>query len=679
MALLLLFGDVTREVKLKKFLAASVSIIIFLTSCKPGGITHVDNLEPSKLVALTPQNCVNVYYDRTPPEGWDPLGFQYAVQTLNLLGHFAEYQRHVTAVEDYVPGELQKCGANIYLDTNYYSVVPESFLSEFKTATTQVAWVGENSYKLGPELKTLFGVEYNYEEPYTTLDRVNLVDGKPSFYKNVSYKGEVFNKYGEYGKVQSVSGEFYGAWEISKFNYNAADVANPTDHRVISQIEHNFTHDKRPWAIQSGNRFLIAEVPLSYVHAADRYFIFADLLFDILKAQPRHNSKPALVRIEDVHCETDITALERVRSIYKQNAIKPEVSIIPIFYNPLNELEVYFGQPERPMTDNRAFLKEMDKFKADGAEFIWHGITHQLGNLINPWESTSGTDYEFWDFSFDVATNHPWPLVGRQVPGETVQTIVTRFKKGSDVLKKAGIAPEIWLTPHYHGSSLSNYVFGQLFNWTVGRVVYYENSVTGLDLDAANAEIKFPLVTNAAWNDRNKWLSNLKVVSQSLRQNGQLYPYEIYGDVYGQRVFPENIGNVEKDLNVQVLETRVVSQMLTDAKRNLVLRDVWGSGFYHPYYLQPPYWAGTNTLKNNDLNDLLSGLKNLGYKFVSLQERARTWTSKAKDVSYHVAAAARSAPAAPSAPFSGKIGSVNLATPPSAAPTAPQPHVGLVN
>lgn len=587
------------------------------------------------IAPLSQTNCVHVYYDKTPPVGWDPLGKLYAVQVLNLLGHFAEYQRHLSAVEDYVDGDIHKCGVNILLDTNYFSVIPETFLNDFKTTTTQVAWIGANSYKLGADLTTIFGVQYNVSEPYTTLDRVNLVENKPSFFKNVYYKGEMFYKYGEYGKVEPYLSDFFAAWEISKFDYNASLVATPTDHRILSEIEHNFTKEKRPWAIQTGNRFLIAEIPLSYVHAADRYFIFADLLFDILKAAPRHNSKPALIRLEDVHCETQISALENARLIFKQNNVKPHISIIPIYNNPLNPDEVYLGAGERPMTLNKQFVTKMKRFKTDGAEFIWHGITHQLGHVLNPWESTSGSDYEFWDFSEDVATNHPWPLVGRPVPGETAQSLIGLFKKGSDVLKSANISPQVWLTPHYHGSSLSNYVFGQLFNWNVGRVVYYENTMEGLDLNNNNTAIKFPLVGSYAWNQRAAFLKNLKVISQTTRQNGQLFPYEIYGDVYGQKIFPENIGNVEKDLSEQVIETRVVSQMLTDAKRNLVLRDVWGSGFFHPYYLQDPYWTEENSLANNDLNELLVGLKKLGYTFVSLEQKSKEWKTKAKDVVYH--------------------------------------------
>ncbi len=48
------------------------------------------------------------------------------------------------------------------------------------------------------------------------------------------------------------------------------------------------------------------------------------------------------------------------------------------------------------------------------------------------------------------------------------------------------------------------------------------------------------------------------------------------------------------------------------AKRNRVLRDAWGSFYYHPHLLETK--AG-----RQDLERLLLGLKGLGYQFVDLE------------------------------------------------------------
>lgn len=625
-----------------------LSLLAFaLSGCQKPAISFLDlkfkhdtndtltlNNTDEKPPELSLSNCVHVYYDRTPPTGYESLGAIYATNLLNLLGHFAEYQRHVSAVEDYKAGDIHKCSVNFYVDTNYYTQVPATFINDFNTTTTQVAWLGTNSWKLGSALKTTFGVQYNSTSPYTTLDWNNTVGGKPSFFKDVYYKGEKFYKYGDWGKSASDQDTFYAPFEISKFDYNVNHVSNLTDHRILAEIEQNFSLEKLPWAVQSGNKFLFSEVPFSFMHEADRYFIFADLLFDILKAAPRHNSKPAVIRLEDVHSEVSLQSLEKARLIFKQNNVNAHVSIIPIFNNPLNQRDPYVGLGERPLTMNPNFVAKMNEYKADGNEFIWHGVTHQLGNKLNPWESNSGSDYEFWDFSHDVETNHPLPLVGRPVPGETPYSLINLFKKGADALKAANIYPQVWLTPHYHGSSMSNYVFGQLFSWNIGRVVYYSNTMKGLDLNLHHEQYKFPNMSQEAWNSHRQHLKNLKV-DQELRQNGQLFPYEIYGDVYGQRLFPENIGNVNRELSEQVLNTRTTEQILEDAARNRVLRDVWGSAFYHPYLLDEPYWLPNYTLSNNDLNDMIVGLKNLGYNFISLEQKSAEWKHiRAKKVNY---------------------------------------------
>lgn len=621
--------------------------VLAISACQKPGIDLLDikfnrdgnnpltlNNTQENAPELSLTNCVHVYYDRTPPVGFDSLGIVYATNLLNLLGHFSEFQRHTSAVEDYKAGDIHKCSVNFYIDTNYYTNIPADFINDFNTTTTQVAWLGTNSWKLGSALKTTFGVQYNTTSPYTKLDWDNTIGGKPTFFKNVYYKGEKFYKYGDWGKRDPYLETFFAPFEISKFDYNINDVSDLTNHRILAEIEHNFSFEKLPWAIQSDNHFLFSEVPFSFMHEADRYFIFADLLFDILKAAPRHDSKPAIIRVEDVHSEVSLESLEKARLIFKQNNVRPHVSIIPIFNNPFNVLDAYVGLGERPMTMNPNFVAKMHEYKNDGSEFIWHGVTHQLGNKLNPWESNSGSDYEFWDFSNDVETNHPWPLVGRPVPGETPYTLINLFKKGADVLKAADIYPQVWLTPHYHGSSMSNYVFGQLFSWNIGRVVYYSNTMKGLDLDLHLEQYKFPNMSSEAWNSHYQQLKNLRV-DQELRQNGQLFPYEIYGDVYGQRLFPENIGNVNRQLSEQVLNTRTTTQILEDAARNRVLRDVWGSAFYHPYLLDEPYWLPSYTMNNNDLNDLIVGLKNLGYNFISLEQKSAEWkNTRAKKINY---------------------------------------------
>lgn len=95
---------------------------------------------------------------------------------------------------------------------------------------------------------------------------------------------------------------------------------------------------------------------------------------------------------------------------------------------------------------------------------------------------------------------------------------------------------------------------------------------------------------------------------------GQLFPYEIYGDIYQQQMLPENLGGV-------ILGKRTADQILADAKRNLVLRDNWASVYYQPYLLDPAVNTdNSSTTQPKDLQRIVAGLKALGYTFVNLND-----------------------------------------------------------
>jgi hypothetical protein len=110
---------------------------------------------------------------------------------------------------------------------------------------------------------------------------------------------------------------------------------------------------------------------------------------------------------------------------------------------------------------------------------------------------------------------------------------------------------------------------------------------------------------------------------------GQLYPYELYGDIYNQLLAPENLGNVQPELNDQVVATRSVDRILADAKRNLVLRDVWASVFYHPFLLDPALNPeNQNNPPVKDLERLVKGIKALGYNFINMDQYANSNTTR---------------------------------------------------
>lgn len=508
---------------------------------------------PAPVSAVTAK-CVQVFYDKETPsnELQKNFGKAYATMTANLLGHFKDYEIRQIEIADYKSGDLERCKASIYLGSDYYSYVPDAFIQDYKSTQKNVAWVGYSFWDLDADLDRIFGLAF---EEFTVLDEVNKADdGKPSFFRDIRYKGEVFRKYGEWNKDRS---KFLASFELAKLK-----VIRPSQSQILASAKHSLRSEEIPWAARAGNHFLITEIPLSYIHESDRYLVFADLLFDILDEKPRREEKLALLRLEDVHAYIEIPLLRQAVEILRNEGIVPHISLIPIFKDPFGDVLAQPSNQEVEISQVPEFMRALNEIKSRGATFIWHGVTHQYKSEKNPFSGASGDDFEFWD----AKQNAP-------IAEDSEAYVANLLNHGRQALQRAGIETDLWLTPHYQASPLDNQIFGRVFRWNLGRMIYlYENNVVG-----------------------------------------QFFPYEIHGDVYGQKIIPENLGNVQPELNEQVVRTRSVEEILEDARRNLVLRDSWASAFYHPFLLEGQDAA------NTDLQILVRGLKKLGYRFVNLK------------------------------------------------------------
>ena len=84
---------------------------------------------------------------------------------------------------------------------------------------------------------------------------------------------------------------------------------------------------------------------------------------------------------------------------------------------------------------------------------------------------------------------------------------------------------------------------------------------------------------------------------------GQFFPY-VVNDVYGTKVLPENIGNIETE-SYNHHPITLPDELIARARRNLVVRDGFASFFYHPH-------LGVDLLRQT-----VEGIRGLGYTFVS--------------------------------------------------------------
>lgn len=547
--------------------------------------------------------CVQVFHDRSPQASYTN-GNEYSILLRNLLGHFPEYRQVSAAIEDYRKGQLDECEASFYIGSWFENAIPQAFLDDFATTRRNVAWLGYSIWKLGPEkMRALLGHEYSH---LTTLDwNQRDAQGRPTFFKTIHYKGEQFRKYGEFSKQDPKV--FHAAWEMS-----ALKTVSP-EAEVLATAEHNGNQQTLPYAIRMKNRFYFTDIPFSYLHESDRYLVFCDLLFDILGAKPRHEGKrPAVFRIEDVSSEVNRANLLALGRLLKEEKIPFHVALIPVFADPNEVSDVVTHGREFPLTNDLALVQTLGKLRDLGGKFIWHGVTHQHGSMKNPFTGMSGDDFEFWD----VVNNKPFPE-------DSPHWLLNRLDRGWDILNRAGIHPKIWEVPHYQASALDYQLFARLFDWHIGRIIYFDQKTTGLPV-TFSPRLRYAESGLASSAERKAQLGRVKV---EYRGNpvGQFFPYEIYGDTYGQKLFPENLGNPSFSTEFGS-KPRSIAEMLEDARRNLVIRDAWASFFFHPYIVSQ-HGLRIEDLTPESLEDsrkLVRGLKALGYRFVDLENFAKT-------------------------------------------------------
>jgi hypothetical protein len=194
---------------------------------------------------------------------------------------------------------------------------------------------------------------------------------------------------------------------------------------------------------------------------------------------------------------------------------------------------------------------------------LMHGYTHQYRAVANPYTGTTGDDYEFFRVTTDAGGNvvDYYPVVE-----DSRAWAQGRVEAGLAEFRMAGLTPVGWETPHYTASALDYSIFAGTFSLTMQRTLYFDDQG---------------------------------------RSAGQFFPYPIDGDVYGQKIMPENLGNVDTN-SWNGYPARLPEDVIRAARKNRVLRDAWAGAYFHP-------WLGLEYLTN-----LVHGIKGLGYTYVAL-------------------------------------------------------------
>ena len=468
------------------------------------------------------------------------LGELYGIGAANLAGHFGSWTAKATG--SYTCGEIGNFTALLYLGSTYDEPLPTCLLDDVLASTKPVVWSFYNLWQLSARAggDAAFAARFGF----------SIVGLDFSSVASVQYKGHTLTRYAANGA---------GILNTT--------VADPTKATVLAQAV-RADGTTFPWALRSGSFTYVGEMPFSYLSEEDRVLVYSDLLFDALAPATAERHR-ALLRLEDISGDEDVTKLKAVADYLYSQHIPYGFGVIADYRDPGG---VYNGGKAQRirLQDNRALVSQLKTMLTHGGVLVMHGDTHQWDTDVNPYTRVTGDDFEF----YRVIQNADHTLTYQSpIPGDTTLWAQSRISAADVLFKNAGLPlPSIFEFPHYAASAADYAALSPRFATRWERALYFNGLLTG------------------------------SAVSYS-RMFGQLFPY-VVRDVYGAKVLPENLGNIEPTMFYQY-PTRFPADIIRAAEKNLVVRDGFASFYFHPFF------------DLSYLSDTVNGIKALGYTFVS--------------------------------------------------------------
>ena len=504
-----------------------------------------------------------IVYDGPPGTDQAKLGLAYGIMLKNLMGHF-DGNAELLPVQDYVAGKLNAYDATFYMGAYYDNPLPAAFLNDVMTTQKTVVWFKYNLWQLAWNPAYGFAAKFGFS--FSGLRGLNAAptaaNPAPGFFDTVGYKGKSFVKYYTFNGATGYAN--------ADPDLGVTSVVDATKAQMVVPVANLKTGETAPYVMRSGNFWYVADMPFSYIGPRDRYLVLADLLHDMLGVN-HAESHQALVRLEDVGAMVSVSAMKTLTDYLYGKKIPFSIATIPHY---VDALGVYNGNVPLtvPMSQASNLKTALNYALPRGAEVVMHGYTHQYNNMVNSGSGVSGDDYEFWN----IVANSP-------VAEDSTAWAQDRITKGKTELSSNGYSPIAWETPHYHASGLASKVFAQPANFstTYQRVVYFTAdkpdfyAATGRDFGV-----------------------------------GQVFPYVIKKDYYGQRIIPENLGNIEYDATANFYTWQ---DIVTNADYAKVVRDGYASFFFHPFWLEPAFGVPGY----QDFQNTINGITSLGYTWVA--------------------------------------------------------------
>ena len=515
--------------------------------------------QPATAQTAAPKTLI--VYDGPPGTDQAKLGLAYGIMLKNLIGHF-DSNAELLPVQNYVAGKVQAYDAMFYMGSYYNNALPAAFLNDVMTTQKTVVWFKYNLWQLAWNPVYNFAAKFGFS--FSGLRGLNAAptaaNPAPGFFDTVGYKGKSFVKYYTFnGATGAVNADP---------DLGLTSVVDALKAQVVVPVTNPKTGEAAPYILRSGNLWYVADMPFSYIGPRDRYLVLTDVLHDML-AVNHAESHQALVRLEDVGAMVSVQAMKTLTDYMYSKKIPFSIATIPRY---VDALGVYNGNIPLtvPLSQATNLKTALNYALPRGAEVVMHGYTHQYSSMVNGNSGVSGDDYEFWN----IVANSP-------VAEDSAAWALGRLNAGKAELASNGYTPVAWETPHYHGSALTSKVTPQAFSTTYQRVVYF--TADKPNFYAATAR-DFGV--------------------------GQIFPYVIKKDHYGQRIIPENLGNIEYEVADNFYTWQDIVKNAEYAK---TVRDGYASFFFHPFWLEPAFGFPGFV----DFQNTINGITSLGYTWVA--------------------------------------------------------------
>ncbi len=572
------------EKDLKEFDANNslISIDSFLVR----GSGKFDDIEMYSKVSTS--NKVLILYDEIA--GLTNVGKSNSMLLENLLGHF---DLNITSkpITEYQKNELDNSRAVFYLGTafnaiNSYPVgsverdAYESFYQDVASTDNNIIWLNYNLNNLETYwnnvelLNSTFANRYGFSfKDVTSTPKYNRV-----LYKNTElYKGVI--PYATPGAVTNgclleENKTYACALELNRIN-----ILNQESIKVVATATstiNNGNTQPTPYITKAKNFWFVGDIPLTFMSEEDRYLAFSDILHDMLQIPHREVHK-ALMRLEDVDARTLLTDLNAIASYMGSKNIPFSVATIPIYKDPLG-IENNGVATTELLSNSIIGTRLKELYDAGKITIVQHGTTHQFhksldenaSQISNPYNGLSGDDFEFMRVieHQDLSYSYLYPE-----ENDSEIWAKNRINEGKNIFNDLAITAFAWEAPHYMAGPNHYRGIKEIYPVQYARVLYFPNEQSP-DINVSNKFI------------------------------GQFYPYMIQKDLYGYKIIPENIHNIE-DVPNPGFRKLLPPDTIRFAKKLKVVRDGVASFFYHSY------------LGSDYLQQIVEGLEAEGYTFVS--------------------------------------------------------------